>query len=57
VPNANPFFYTDDIEQTYEELAANGVEFVEKPTRQPWGWWSMFVDSEGNRFALEQAEG
>ena len=56
VPNANPFFYSDDIEKTHEELAAKGVEFVEKPTRQPWGWWSMFVDSEGNRFVLQQVE-
>lgn len=54
VPNANPFFYADDIEQTYEELSARGVEFVVRPVRQPWGWWSMFVDSEGNRFALQQ---
>jgi predicted enzyme related to lactoylglutathione lyase len=56
VPNANPFFYADDIEQTYEELSARGVEFTAKPERQPWGWWSMFVDSEGNRFALQQRE-
>jgi predicted enzyme related to lactoylglutathione lyase len=56
VPNANPFFYAEDIEKTYEELVARGVEFVVKPTEQPWGWWSMFVDSEGNRFALQQRE-
>jgi len=24
--------------------------------QQPFGWWSMFNVSEGNRFALEQAE-
>ncbi|MCA1561436.1 MAG: VOC family protein [Chloroflexi bacterium] len=56
VPNANPFFYADDIEQTYEELSARGVEFAVKPSQQPWGWWSMFVDTEGNRFALQQRE-
>jgi predicted enzyme related to lactoylglutathione lyase len=57
VPNANPFFYTDDLEKTYRELSARGVEFPEKPSRQPWGWWSMFTDSEGNRFALQQRGG
>jgi predicted enzyme related to lactoylglutathione lyase len=56
VPNANPFFYADDVEKTYEELTARGVEFVVPPRREPWGWWSMFVDSEGNRFALQQRE-
>ena len=54
IPNANPFFYTDDIEKTYRELSAKGVAFPAKPSPQPWGWWSMFTDSEGNRFALQQ---
>jgi predicted enzyme related to lactoylglutathione lyase len=48
------FFYADDLEKTYEELSAKGVEFPAKPVEQPWGWWAMFVDSEGNRFALQQ---
>ncbi len=56
VPNANPFFYADDIEKTYEELTARGVDFVVKPSHEPWGWWAMFADSEGNRFALQQRE-
>jgi predicted enzyme related to lactoylglutathione lyase len=54
IPNANPFFYTDDIERTYQELSEKGVEFPVRPSREPWGWWSMFTDSEGNRFALQQ---
>jgi len=44
-----------DIRATYEDLAARGVEFPQPPVEQPFGWWSMFNDSEGNRFALEQA--
>lgn len=56
LPTANFFFYADDVEKTYEELAAKGVEFPAKPSQQPWGWWSMFVDSEGNRFALQQRD-
>ncbi|MEU3273363.1 VOC family protein [Saccharomonospora sp. NPDC006951] len=55
-PNSNFFFYADDIERTYAELS-KGVEFPAKPEKQPWGWWSMFTDSEGNRFALQQREG
>ncbi|WP_255375487.1 VOC family protein [Saccharomonospora sp. CUA-673] len=53
-PNTNVFFYADDLEGTYAELSAKGVEFPAPPSRQPWGWWSTFVDSEGNRFALQQ---
>jgi predicted enzyme related to lactoylglutathione lyase len=56
VPNANPFLYADDIEKTYQELSAKGVEFLAKPSHEPWGWWSMFTDSEGNRFALQQRD-
>ncbi|SRR6266536_182015 len=56
LPTSPFFFDADDVEKTYEELAAKGVEFPAKPEKQPWGWWSMFVDSEGNRFALQQRE-
>ncbi|GLY34848.1 glyoxalase [Amycolatopsis sp. NBRC 101858] len=56
LPTSNFFFHADDIEKTYEELSAKGVEFPAKPEKQPWGWWSMFVDSEGNRFALQQRD-
>jgi hypothetical protein len=37
-------------------LSARGVEFPQAPVQQPFGWWSMFNDTEGNRFALEQTE-
>ncbi|WP_113694262.1 VOC family protein [Amycolatopsis albispora] len=53
-PNTNFFFYADDLVSTYEELSAKGVEFPAKPSRQPWGWWSMFADPDGNRFPLVQ---
>ena len=52
LPTSNVFFYCDDLTQTYEELRARGVEFPQPPVQQPFGWWSMFEDSEGNRFAL-----
>ena len=56
LPTSNFFLYADDVEKTYEELSAKGVEFPAKPEKQPWGWWSMFTDSEGNRFALQQRD-
>ena len=56
VPTANFFLYTDDVVVTHAELSAEGVEFPSPPTRQPWGWWAMFEDPEGNRFALQQRE-
>jgi predicted enzyme related to lactoylglutathione lyase len=57
LPTSNVFFYCDDLARTYEELRAHGVEFPQPPVRQPFGWWSMFQDSEGNRFALTSRDG
>jgi predicted enzyme related to lactoylglutathione lyase len=54
LPTSNVMFRCDDLPGTYEELTARGVEFPQPPVQQPFGWWSMFNDSEGNRFALEQ---
>ena len=51
LPTSNIFFYCDDLPRTYEELSARGVVFSQPPVKQPFGWWSMFEDSEGNRFA------
>jgi lactoylglutathione lyase len=52
VPTSNAHFYCDDLASTYEELRSRGVSFPQAPIEQPWGWWSMFEDEEGNRFAL-----
>ncbi len=56
LPTSNVIFRCDDLTATYEELSARGVGFPQPPVRQPFGSWSMFNDSEGNRFALEQTE-
>lgn len=46
----------DDAEATYKELTARGVEFKEKPTRQPWGGiMGQFYDQDKNTFVLVQA--
>jgi predicted enzyme related to lactoylglutathione lyase len=56
LPTSNVFFYCHDLPRTYDELRAHGVEFRQPPVRQSWGWWSMFEDDEGNRFALGRRE-
>ena len=45
-------FVTDNVEATYKELLAKGVEFLQKPKTEPWGTSAVFKDSEGNSFAL-----
>jgi predicted enzyme related to lactoylglutathione lyase len=52
LPTSNVMFYAEDLQQTYDELTARGVEFPQPPVEQPFGWWSLFADPEGNRFAL-----
>lgn len=52
LPTSNVMFYCDDLKDTYQELVGRGVHFPQPPVEQPFGWWSMFEDREGNRFAL-----
>lgn len=56
LPTSNVMFYTHDLQQTYQELTARGVEFPQPPVRQPFGWWSLFADPDGSRFALVPRE-
>ena len=46
---------SDDVEQTYQELVAKGVEFTTPPTRQHWGTFAMFTDLDGNQFLLSSS--
>ena len=51
----NLILYCDDIQATYRELSARGVQFPTKPERAPWGgWWATFKDPDGNEFGLRQ---
>ncbi|MDQ2867262.1 MAG: VOC family protein [Verrucomicrobiota bacterium] len=50
----NMSFACDDIDKTYTELKQRGVEFDGAPEKQPWGTYTIFKDSEGNRFVLSQ---
>lgn len=55
-PTSNVVFSCDDLAETYDELRSRGVEFPEPPVELSFGWWSMFQDQEGNRFALHPRE-
>jgi predicted enzyme related to lactoylglutathione lyase len=49
---SNIVFTCKDVVSTTDQLKASGVEIVEGPVEAPWGIYSIFKDSEGNRFCL-----
>ena len=48
----NTSWQVDDLDKTYEELTAKGVEFRSPPEKQPWGHFAVMKDSEGNQIVL-----
>jgi predicted enzyme related to lactoylglutathione lyase len=48
----NMSYACDDIEKTYAELTERGVKFEGRPSKEPWGTYAIFKDSEGNRFVV-----
>lgn len=48
----NGSFQCDDVEATYRQLRARGVEFVKPPEKQRWGSFATFKDPDGNEFVL-----
>jgi catechol 2,3-dioxygenase-like lactoylglutathione lyase family enzyme len=48
------FFAADDVQKSYEELKAKGVEFLQEPTEQPYGVDAGFRDPSGNNFRMAQ---
>lgn len=54
LPHSDIFFACDDIQQTYGELTERSVRFPTPPAEMDFGWWSMFEDNEGTRYALGQ---
>lgn len=50
-------FVVADLEAAYSRLSADGVEFHEPPTRQPWGgFMALLADPDGNVFYLDQPD-
>lgn len=45
----------EDLDETYAELRAAGVEFRSPPEKQPWGdYLAIVADPDGNLLALDQ---
>jgi predicted enzyme related to lactoylglutathione lyase len=42
----------DDVQKTYDELTARGVEFAKPPKAESWGVSAIMKDSEGNLIVL-----
>jgi predicted enzyme related to lactoylglutathione lyase len=55
LPHSPVFFNCADIEATQRELSERGVEFPIPPRQEHFGWWSMFADPDGTRYALGQS--
>ena len=51
---SNISFYSDNVEKTYEELKAKGVQFISEPAQRPYGIEAVFKDNSGNWFSLTQ---
>ena len=45
-------FLSDNVEKTYQELTARGVEFEQPPKKESWGTSALFKDVDGNTFVL-----
>jgi len=48
-------FVSDNVQATYEELQARGVEFTQPPKKEPWGETAILKDSEGNLVVIATA--
>ena len=44
----------DDIVATFAQLKANGVRIDDEPKQQPWGWFGVFSDQDGNSYGVHQ---
>lgn len=49
---SNVVFYSDNVEHTYEQLAAKGVEFAQPPKQADWGTSAVFKDPDGNMILI-----
>jgi catechol 2,3-dioxygenase-like lactoylglutathione lyase family enzyme len=49
---SNITFTSDNVEKSYEEMSARGVEFQAPPKKEHWGTSAIFKDPDGNVFLL-----
>ena len=52
--NTGMVLETDDIVSTFAKLKSNGVKIVDEPKKQPYGWWGVFSDQDGNTYGVHQ---
>jgi predicted enzyme related to lactoylglutathione lyase len=52
LPHSPLFFHADDVQATYRELSERGVKFPHPPKQMHFGWWALFEDPDGTRYAL-----
>lgn len=45
----------EDLEETCRAFEAKGVVFVDRPRKQPYGWWASIKDPDGNTIGLHQS--
>lgn len=45
-------FLANDVQRSYDELTARGVDFVGPPEKADWGTAAIFKDLDGNQFVL-----
>jgi predicted enzyme related to lactoylglutathione lyase len=51
----NGSFACDDVDHTYQQMLARGVEFSQGPKKEQWGTSAIFKDPEGNTFVLSSS--
>lgn len=49
---SNVVFYSDNVQHTYEQLSAKGVEFMQPPKEEDWGVSAIFKDPDGNMLLI-----
>ncbi|MCX6448484.1 MAG: VOC family protein [Actinobacteria bacterium] len=50
------FMYTTKFVETYEKYKARGIEFVEQPRQETYGWVVVFKDKYGNKWDLIESK-
>ena len=50
------FMYTTKFVETYEKYKAGGIEFVEQPRQEAYGWVVVFKDKYGNKWDLIESK-
>jgi lactoylglutathione lyase len=54
MPHSPVFFTCEDIAETHREMSERGVRFSTPPRKMEFGWWAVFEDEDGTRYALGQ---